>query len=191
MKSVRFSKVVEKSGRPEVYLLMSETDPDFHKAVEADKIMSLSGEAHGSGTEYGTVGYDKKRHGQLLLFPKSLKSFADAKIIGVKYDLLAEERPSDEKEPATTRKKSVKKPKEKTPKHPVPVKPAAEKATKKKKADPKPKAKKLIPFPAGKIENDGDEDDHLKLYVRQAMRALEKGNSVAAYNILKRIIPDP
>ena len=60
-----------------------------------------------------------------------------------------------------------------------------------KKADPKPKAKKLIPFPAGKTENDGDEDDHLKLYVRQAMRALEKGNSVAAYNILKRIIPDP
>ena len=146
--------------------------------------MSLSGEAHGSGTEYGTVGYDKKRHGQLLLFPKSLKAFADARIIGVKYALLAEERPSDEKEPATTRKKSVKKPKEKTPKHPVAVKPAAEKATKKKKADPKPKAKKLIPFPAGKTEN-------FKLYVRQAMRALEKGNSVAAYNILKRIIPDP
>ncbi len=27
--------------------------------------MSLSGEAHGSGTEYGTVGCDKKRLGQM------------------------------------------------------------------------------------------------------------------------------
>src|ERR1700727_1194309 len=94
MKSVRFSKVVEKSGRPEVYLLMSETDPEFHKALEADKIMSLSNESHGSGTEYGTVGYDKKRHGQLLLFPKSLKSFAGAKIVGIKYELFDEDRDS-------------------------------------------------------------------------------------------------
>ena len=191
MKSVRFSKVVEKSGRPEVYLLMSETDPDFHKAVEADKIMSLSGEAHGSGTEYGTVGYDKKRHGQLLLFPKSLKSFADAKIIGVKYDLLAENRSSEEDNSSTSKTKTGKRAKEKSPKHSVQVKQAAEKATKTKKVDPKPKAKKVIPFPAKKDEHDSDDDDHLKLYVRQAMRALEKGNSVAAYNILKRIIPDP
>ena len=91
MKSVRFSKVVEKCGKPEVYLLMSETDPEFHKALEAGKIMSLVGRSHGAGTEYGTVGYDKKRHGQLLLFPKSLKSFADAKIVGIKYDLFAED----------------------------------------------------------------------------------------------------
>ena len=47
MKSVRFSKVVEKSGRPEVYLLMSETDPDFHKAVEADKIKVTAGPTGG------------------------------------------------------------------------------------------------------------------------------------------------
>jgi hypothetical protein len=182
MKSVRFSKVVEKSGRPEVYLLMSETDPEFHKALDAGKIMSLSDDSHGAGTEYGKVGYDKKRRGQLLLFPKSLKSFADAKIIGIKYDLFAEpdgQEPSRTKEPkkskSKTRKASAKLPK---------------RETKKKQVEPKPKTEKVIPFQVEEEEQD-DDHDHLKAFVRQAMRALEKGNSVAAYNILKRVIPDP
>jgi hypothetical protein len=187
MKSVRFSNVVQKCGKPEVYLLMSETDSDFHKAVEAGKIMSLSDESHGSGTEYGTVGYDKNRHGQLLLFPKSLKSFADAKIIGIKYDLFEEDR-GDEKEIPAGREQRAKKSKAKSPKPKVPAKPPAK--VPKKKPDPKPAAKKLIPFPAKKAEEDDEEDDELKGFVRQAMRALEKGNTVAAYNILKRVIPD-
>jgi hypothetical protein len=189
MKSVRFSKVVEKSGKPEVYLLMSETDPDFHKALEADKIMSLSDESHGSGTEYGTVGYDKKRHGQLLLFPKSLRSFADAKIIGIKYDLFAEDFGDEEKEVSSSRTKEKKEAKGKQPK-PLPPK-KTEKPAKQKKTQPKPSPKKVIPFPPKKEEQEEDDDSDLKAFVRQAMRALEKGNSVAAYNILKRVIPDP
>jgi hypothetical protein len=188
MKTVRFSKVVEKSGKPEVYLLMSETDPDFHKALEAGRVMSLSGEAHGSGTDYGTVGYDKKRRGQLLLFPKSLKAFADAKIIGIKYDLFAEESAAEEKKsPHSAKEKKVK---AKPPESPPKAKPAREKPADKKKATPKPTPQKVIPFPAEKKEQDDDDDSDLKAYVRQAMRALEKGNSVAAYNILKRVIPD-
>lgn len=186
MKSVCFSKVVEKSGKPEVYLLMSETDPDFHKALEAGKIMSLRDESHGSGTEYGTVGYDKRRHGQLLLFPKSLKSFADARIIGIKYELFAEDLGSDGKKAPPSRTKETKKSKEKRSKLQEPAKPARKKEAKRKKIDPKSPAQKVIPFPVKKDER----DDDLKAYVRQAMRALEKGNSVAAYNTLKQIIPD-
>ena len=189
MKSVRFSKVVGKCGKPEVYLLMSETDPDFQKALEADKIMSLSNESHGSGREYGTVGYDKKRHGQLLMFPKSLKSFSEAKVIGIKYDLLAEQGEKDEK--VTDRPtRPVKKPKEKAPPPSVHKKPAAKKSPKSSKPEPKHPAKNVIPFPPKKEEPNDEEDDDLKACVRQAMRALEKGNSVAAYNILKRIIHD-
>ncbi len=181
MTSVRFSRVVKECGRPEVYLLMSETDPDFHQAVGAGKIMSLSDESHGSGTEYGIVGYDKKRHGQLLMFPKSLKSFADAKITGIKYDLFDEDR-SDKKEVPAGREKKTKKAK---------VKSSKPKAPQAKKRDPKSAAKKFIPFSAKKTHEDDDEGDALRGYVGQAMRALEKGNSVAAYNILKRIIPAP
>ena len=182
MKTVRFSKVVEKSGRPEVYLLMSETDPDFRKALDAGKIISLSREAHGAGTEYGIVGCDKKSHGQLLIFPRSLKAFAGSKVVGIKYDLLAEDSGGRDEKPS--RKKELKKPKERPSKRPMPAKPPPKKLQ---KAEPRP-ARKLIPFPAPKTKQAVSKTDDSKPQIRQAMCALEKGNSVAAYNILKQIV---
>ena len=184
MKTVRFSKVVEKSGKPEVYLLMTETDPEFQKALHADKIMSLSDDSHGAGTEYGTVGYDKKRKGQLLLFPKTLKSFEDMKVVGIKYDLFAEEAASE----SPMKKKAVAKEAPKKAKAPPKAKPASRPAIKSEKAP----AAKVIHFPKPEPEEE-DEDEsitEIKGSVRQAMRSLEKGNSVAAYNLLKRIVGD-
>jgi hypothetical protein len=188
MKSVRFSKVVEKSGRPEVYLLLSQTDADFNKALEAGKIMSLSDESHGAGTEYGTVGYDEKRHGQLLVFPKSLKPFADAKIIGIKYDLFAEAPGDHEKEASPSRTKEKKKGHEKP--STLLSKKAVKTPRKQNKSGPQPVPKKVIPFPAKKEQPAADDEGDLKASVRQALRALEKGNSVAAYNILKQGMSD-
>ena len=182
VKTVRFSKVVAKSGKPEVYLLMSETDPIFRKALESDRIVSLSGDAHHAGPEWGIVGYEKKHHGQLLLFPKSLRSFANAKIIGIKYDLFAD-APNDDQKPSSPRSQRTKKAEVKSLKTETPAKPAA------KKTGAKPVEKKIIPFPAKKVEKD-NETGALKAHVRQAMKALEKGNSVAAYNILKRMMQD-
>ena len=182
MKTVRFSKVVEKAGKPEVYLLMTETDPDFQKALHADKIMSLSDDSHGAGTEYGTVGYDKKRKGQLLLFPKTLKSFEEMKVVGIKYELFAEE---EAVEAPTKKKAAAKESPKKARVHPK-SKPASRPAKKGEKAP----AAKVIHFPKPEPEDD-DEDEtvsELKGYARQALRALEKNNSVAAYNLLKRIV---
>jgi hypothetical protein len=171
---------------------MSETDPDFHKALEAGKIMSLSGESHRSGPEYGTVGYDKKRYGQLLLFPKSLKAFAHVKIIGIKYDLFAQDSGIEEKGTFAPRSKGEKRVKKKRAKSPMPKKSGRKTPAKEKKAEPKPAAKKVIPFPGKEQKHDEeDEDGGVVTFVHQAMRALEKGNSVAAYNILKQIIGGP
>ena len=185
MKTVRFSKVVEKCGKPEVYLLMTETDPDFQKALDADKVMSLSDDSHGAGTEFGAVGYDKKRKGQLLVFPKSLKSFAEAKIVGIKYDLFSEEESS---EPSLKKKTPAKNAVLRKVKAPAAKKATPHPAKKVQKAP----AAKVIHFPKGeKADEDDDESvSELKDLARQAFRALEKGNSVAAYNILKRIIDD-
>jgi hypothetical protein len=177
MKTVRFSKVVEKCGKPEVYLLMTETDPNFQNALHADKVMSLSDDSHGAGTEYGTVGYDKKRKGQLLLFPKSLKSFEEMKVVGIKYDLFAEDGTN---EPAP-KKKAAKEPSKK-------VKPESKPAERPSKRAQQPK---VIRFPKPETDDEHEEEQEavteIKGYVRQAMRALEKGNSVAAYNLLKHI----
>jgi hypothetical protein len=182
MNTVRFSKVVEKCGKPEVYLLMTETDPDFQKALHADKIMSLSDDSHGAGTEYGIVGYDKKRKGQLLLFPKTLKAFEEMKIVGIKYDLFAEEE-ADEPAPKKKAAKESQKAKPHT---------AKKRASRPSKKPPKAPPAKVIHFP--KPEPDAEEEDDsvaaIKGYARQALRALEKNNSVAAYNLLKRIVGD-
>ena len=185
MKTVRFSKVVEKCGKPEVYLLMTETDPDFQTALHADKIMSLSDDSHGAGTEYGTVGYDKKRKGQLLLFPKTLKSFEEMKIVGIKYDLFAEDEISER---SSKKRTQAKKPAIKKTKAPATKKGTPEATPK----APKSPIAKVIHFPkANTDEEDRDESvAELKGYARQALRALEKNNSVAAYNLLKRIVDD-
>ena|ERR1700683_4117730 len=184
MKTVRFSKVVEKCGKPEVYLLMTETDPDFQRCLHDVKIMSLSDDSHGAGTEYGIVGYDKKRKGQLLLFPKTLKAFEEMKVVGIKYDLFAEEEtsePSPKKK--TTAKEFPKKAKVRPSTKPVsrPPKKAAKKAS-----------SKVIHFPKPEVDDEEKNETaaELKGYARQAMRALEKNNSVAAYNLLKRIVGD-
>lgn len=163
---------------------MTETDADFQKALHADKIMSLSDDSHGAGTEFGTVGYDKKRKGQLLLFPRSLKAFEGMKIVGIKYDLFSEDPSSElmsKKEPKA--KKSAKKKSKGSP---------AKKSLSSQviKKTEKPPPAKVIHFPKPKVDED-DEDEsvrELKGYARQAMRALEKNNSVSAYNLLKRII---
>jgi hypothetical protein len=180
MNTVRFTQVVEKSGKPEVYLLMSETDKTFHDALEGNRIMSLVGGVDGAKTEYGLVGYDKKRRGQLLLFPRSLKPFTDSRVVGIKFDLFSEATEIQPHAGSTAARASSKK-----------TRPERKKIEK--QADPKPPvpatSKKVIPFP--KKPEDSDEEktpEQLRLLARQALRALEKNNSVAAYKLLKQML---
>jgi hypothetical protein len=185
MNTVRFTQVVEKSGKPEVYLLLSETDKTFHDALEANRIMSLVGGVDGAKTEYGLVGYDKKRRGQLLLFPRSLRRFADSRVVGIKFNLFAEA--AESKFPTTPR------PHNPNAKKQPPETKKIEKAAKEIIKYPDPaKLKKVIPFPREDDEADeADEEqtqEQLKALARQALRALEKNNSVAAYKILQEMI---
>jgi hypothetical protein len=110
-----------------------------------------------------------------------LKPFEEMKVVGIKYDLLAPEE-VDESPPKKKTAKEPKKGKRETAKKMVIHPP--------RKAG-KPPAK-VIQFP--EPEKDDEEEDktisELKGYARQALRALEKNNSVAAYKLLKRIVED-
>src|SRR3954469_10731609 len=59
VKTVRFSEVVEKSGRPEPYTLWldPESDADFQRALKHSRIMSVHQETVGSKADYGEIGY--------------------------------------------------------------------------------------------------------------------------------------
>src|SRR5262245_34897189 len=90
MGAVRFSKIVEAVGKPMVHTLWIDPakDPVLQKAIKANRVMTIHQRPDGTKTDYGTIGFEKNVPGQVLIFPKSVRSFADKRVVGVKYDLL-------------------------------------------------------------------------------------------------------
>ena len=43
-----------------------------------------------SGTDFGIVGLKETKDARYLIFPKSLKRFADKRIIGIDWDIVPE-----------------------------------------------------------------------------------------------------
>lgn len=175
MSTVRFSKVIEKSGRPEIFLLLNPKDPQFRKALKACRIMTLRGPEGSTGSEHGEVGHDPKRRGQILLFPRSLKIFEGAKVVGIHYDLISGAGENNRKSPGMKTLRKIKAPKPR-------------RAAKPPSKTPTLPAEKIIPFPRSQPAKEEEADTELEYQVRKALLQLEKGNSVAAYNLLKRAI---
>ena len=179
MKSVRFSIVVARSGKPEPYTLWSDPkkDPEFQRAVKASRVMSVHQESVGSKADYGTVGFKGDRQAQLLVFPKSLKPFDGRRVVGVKYDML-------DQPPAAP--KSEKPLQKLAPRKPSPVKP-----TKPKAAKPKASEKKIVEFPRSHVPpakpNRQKSLSPLRPLLRRAIKALEAGKAVKAHQLLQQL----
>ncbi|MEA3208544.1 MAG: hypothetical protein QOE70_1601 [Chthoniobacter sp.] len=173
MNTVRFSQVVSKSGKPEPYTLWAnpKKDAEFQRNVKQHRVMTVHQETVGTKADYGEVGFKGDRQAQLLVFPKSLKPFEGKRVIGVKYDLL--ESPPTTRRAVTTRK---------TPK---PKKPSAPK--------PKPEEQKIVAFTPLPESKPVKRDDPLKSVapfrarLRRAMKALEAGKAVQAYQMLQQL----
>lgn len=88
--TVRFSVVVGSCGAPEVYLPLSDPkhDKGFMRAVKDQRVVTLKQEPTGTKKDFGTVGFLEERYVTYLVFPKSLKDFAEKRIVGIKYDEL-------------------------------------------------------------------------------------------------------
>ena len=90
MKTVRFTEIVERSGRPHVHTLWvaPEKDPALARARKTHRVMTIE---QGRGkTDTARVGYDPDRDqtSQILIFPKSLRAFEGARVVGIKFDLI-------------------------------------------------------------------------------------------------------
>ncbi len=180
VKTVRFSKVVEQSGAPETYLVLMDPRKDrtLQAAVQAQRVMTVAQQTVSTKTDRGAVGFHPGPSRQFLVFPKSLRAFADRDVVGIKYDLLS------------------------SPDVPRSQRAAAPRPPKKSKPEPAPKARReKTESPAGRkvvafktpVEEEDDEDDdiaELKKQIRYAMAVLEEGKAVAAFNLLKRIVQD-
>jgi hypothetical protein len=191
MKTVRFAQVIAKSGKPETHPLWTspDKDPVFKAALESHRIMTVHQNTVGSIADHGVVGYDEDAQGTLLIFPRSIKSFANRRVVGIKYDQLVE--PKVGKRVRTAKLKLLPKPKsvssvvrggnsnakslpkkssksKRKPEHSPPKKTNA-KAT----ADPNTAAKELA---------------QLKAAVKRAMTELQKGKAVSAYQVLEKAL---
>jgi hypothetical protein len=195
MKTVRFAKIVESSGKPDAHLLLTDPaeDKTLQAAIKSNRVMTVYQESGSTKTDYGTVGFEKGTSRQFFLFPNTLKAFAGQRVVGIKYDLLEsiplskndrtskpiggqtqkvapKSKPAEEKPPATTDEK----PRKKRPKSVPPD--------------------KLVEFPKTKPSEEtsaaSNEVQELKRRVREAMDILEQGKQVAAFNLLKRIVEE-
>lgn len=90
MKTVRFSEVVKSSGKPDTHLLLiaPAKDKTLQAAIKSNRVMTVYQESGSTKSDYGTIGFVEGSSRQFLVFPQTLKPFADKRVIGIKYDLL-------------------------------------------------------------------------------------------------------
>jgi hypothetical protein len=211
MKKVRFAQVVAKCGHPEAHLLLTDpkNDRTLQAASKAKRVLTVMQSSAGTKTDWGEVGFHPGAGRQYLIFPKSLATYAGKAFIGIKYDLLSEtdaprRRARSVAKNPPTRAKPRKAAKPSPPPDPKTDEPSetetprrhhsAHTLAKKSPARTKPRkaATKTAPVepapPKEKEEN--PELTTLKLQVRRAMQALEKGKQVAAFNLLQKIVAD-
>jgi hypothetical protein len=89
VKRARFSQVVEKSGKPQVYTLWQKPSADRHLQAQVKNNRVMTVQNTESGTDFGVVGFKERKGARYLLFPKSLKRFADKRIIGIDWAVVS------------------------------------------------------------------------------------------------------
>jgi hypothetical protein len=87
-KTARFGAVVEASGTPRTYVLWQSPSKDRHlqSAMKQNRIMTVL--RSDAGTEFACVGLVERPQAIYLEFRKSLKGFADQRIVGIKWELV-------------------------------------------------------------------------------------------------------
>ncbi|PYK23774.1 MAG: hypothetical protein DME59_16000 [Verrucomicrobia bacterium] len=87
-KTARFSIVVENSGNPQVYTLWQKPSADRHLQAQIKKNRVMTILKSESGTDFGIANFKESKDARYLIFPKSLKPFADKRIIGIDWALV-------------------------------------------------------------------------------------------------------
>jgi hypothetical protein len=201
MKTVRFSQVVKKAGKPTMHLQLVDAaeDRELRQAAKLNRVTTISQSTVGHATDHGTVGLDPKLKGQLLVFPKSLASFADRRVVGIKYEMLEEpEIPKDKLAPKSLLKKKTRSRGAKQSQGR-----AASAAARSGKAASEfeavlrdvsrsesgtPPASKRKRGQQSQLKQESN--DLIQSAIRDALQALEDGRAVKAYKILKRLVPE-
>jgi hypothetical protein len=90
IKTSRFSQIVEMCGKPQVYTVWQKPSADHHLQAQIKKTRVMTILKSDSGTDFGIVGFKESKEARYLIFPKSLKRFAEKRIIGIDWALVRE-----------------------------------------------------------------------------------------------------
>jgi hypothetical protein len=90
IKTARFSQVVERCGKPQVYTLWQKPSADRHLQSEIKNHRVMTILKSDSGTDFGIVGFKETKEARYLIFPKSLKRFAEKRIVGIDWSVVHE-----------------------------------------------------------------------------------------------------
>ena len=84
-KTIRFSQIVGECGQPNVYTLWEKPTADrrFQAQLKNSRVMTV--QKSESGTDFGIIGFKETKGARYLVFPKSLKRFADKRVIGIDW----------------------------------------------------------------------------------------------------------
>ena len=88
VKTMRFTRVVEIAGKPEVYTLWQKPAQDRHlqSRIKNHRVMTI--QKSESGTEFGIAAFKEHKGASYLIFPKSLKRFENNRIVGIDWELV-------------------------------------------------------------------------------------------------------
>jgi len=89
-KTIRFSELVEECGQPDVYTLWKKPAADgrFQAQLKNNRVMTI--QKSESGTDFGIIGFKERKGARYLVFPKSLKQFANKRVIGIDWARIGE-----------------------------------------------------------------------------------------------------
>jgi hypothetical protein len=90
VKTARFSQIVERCGKPQVYMLWQKPSTDRHLQAQLKKNRIMTLLKSETGTDFGIIGLKESKEARYLIFPKSLKRFAEKRIIGIDWALVRE-----------------------------------------------------------------------------------------------------
>lgn len=189
MKTVRFSQVVAKCGKPVVHdqWLALEQDSALKKAVKESRLMTVHIQTVGSTKDYGEVGLVKKGQHMLLVFSKSLAAFEGRRVVGIDYDLLKETAVRTAKKAKPTKEKSEPAAKSKAADSEAALRLFRPDEEVDRKAPPKKKAKARAaktPPKESKASSSADAAA-LRRQIKLAMKQLQSGKAVMAYHTLE------
>jgi len=88
VKTARFAAVVEACGAPQVHIPWQPPKKDRRLQAKIRQARIMTIQRSESGSDFGCVGLIERKGAQYLVFPKSLKRFADQRIVGIKWELV-------------------------------------------------------------------------------------------------------